>query len=219
MSDFAEIYRQLSEPFPPEAIHWRIGSKSKDGSKARLLAYLNARDVMDRLDEVVGPENWEDSYNETAKRLLCTISIKVGREGEFNAWVQKTDGAGDTNMEGEKGGISDAFKRAAVKWGIGRYLYSLDSPWVALDERGNIPRDFDGSKFLTTYKPVDYMGLVRDHFDTIVQVKTHLANDEVEDARAAYKELDVEVQKDLWRAPTRGGIWTTNERAKMKGLK
>jgi hypothetical protein len=45
-------------------------------------------------------------------------------------WVRKSDGAGETQVEGEKGAISDALKRAAVKWGIGRYLYDLDSPWV-----------------------------------------------------------------------------------------
>lgn len=66
---------------------------------------------------------------------------------------------------------------------------------------------------------IDYMNLVREHFDVIVQVKTHLANNEVEDARAAYKELDVEAQKALWRAPTKGGVFTTDERALMKGLK
>ena len=66
---------------------------------------------------------------------------------------------------------------------------------------------------------LDYNELVRTHFDVIVQVKTDLQNDEIEDARAAYKELDVETQKALWLAPTKGGIFTTDERAKMKGLK
>ena len=66
---------------------------------------------------------------------------------------------------------------------------------------------------------IDYMNIVRDHFDTIVEVKTHLANDLIEDARVAYKDLDVETQKALWRAPSKGGIFTTDERAKMKGLK
>jgi hypothetical protein len=50
--------------------------------------------------------------------------------------VVKSNGAGDTDVEGPKGALSDAFKRAAVLWGIGRYLYSLDSPWVALEARG-----------------------------------------------------------------------------------
>lgn len=208
------LFEQLAAPFPPERIHWRVGRKSKDGKKAQLLAYLNARDVMERLDAVVGPENWSDSYEETPKRVICTLRICVWKDG--SDWIAKSDGAGDSNMEGEKGGLSDAFKRAAVKFGIGRYLYDTESPWVTLDDWGNIPKDFDGRRYLRA--PVDYMKLVREHFDTIVEVKTRLANDEVEDARAAYKELEQPVQVALWAAPTKGGIFTTAERAAMKGI-
>lgn len=126
----------LSAPFAPEAIHWRAQTLTQDGSKALALAYLDARDVMDRLDEVCGPAGWEDSYVETPRgRVICTLSIK-NAEG---AWVSKSDGAGDTAVEGEKGGISDAFKRAAVKWGIGRYLYDLGNVWAPCEfrEAGN----------------------------------------------------------------------------------
>lgn len=116
----------LSAEFPKEAIHWRAQTLTKAGDKALALAYIDARDVMDRLDQVCGPSGWTDSYVESAKgRVICTISIKCGDE-----WIAKSDGAGDTNVEGEKGGISDAFKRAAVKWGIGRYLYRMDSVWA-----------------------------------------------------------------------------------------
>ncbi len=52
--------------------------------------------------------------------MICYLSIRC--DGE---WVTKSDGAGDTNIEAEKGGISDALKRAAQKFGIGRYLYYL----------------------------------------------------------------------------------------------
>jgi hypothetical protein len=90
------------------------------------LAYIDARAVMDRLDSVCGPENWTDAYTETPKgRLICTLSINIGGQ-----WVSKSDGAGDTDVEGDKGAISDALKRAAVKWGIGRYLYDMPTPWV-----------------------------------------------------------------------------------------
>lgn len=213
----SDIFEQLAAPFPPERIHWRIGSKTKDKAKGRLLAYLNARDVMERLDSVVGPENWSDSYRETPKRIICTLRICVSRDEDgWSNWAEKSDGAGDTDIEGEKGGLSDAFKRAAVKWGIGRYLYDTDSPWVTLDEWGNIPKDFDGGKYLRA--PVDYMALVREHFDTIVEVKTCIANDDVENARAAYKDLPQNIQIALWAAPTKGGIWTTAERAAMKGV-
>lgn len=117
---------KLSAPFPPEAIHWRAQTVTKDGDKALALAYLDARDVMDRLDEAAGPANWATTYEETLKgRVLCRLSLRI--DGE---WVMKTDGAGDTDVEGEKGAISDALKRAAVSWGIGRYLYDLGNVWA-----------------------------------------------------------------------------------------
>lgn len=114
----------LKKPLPK--IHWRSQSLNREGTSAMALAYMDARDVMDRLDAVCGPESWQDSYAESAKgRVICTISILIGDQ-----WVSKSDGAGDTAVEGEKGGISDAFKRAAVKWGIGRYLYDMGAPWA-----------------------------------------------------------------------------------------
>lgn len=116
----------LSLPFPKDAVHWRAQTLTSDGSKALALAYLDARDVMDRLDEVCGPENWQSEITETAKgRVICRIGIRVGDD-----WVWKSDGAGDTAVEGEKGGISDSLKRAAVQWGIGRYLYRLEAVWA-----------------------------------------------------------------------------------------
>ena len=56
------LLHELAKPFPPEAIHWRIGSKSKKGDKATALAYVDARDVMDRLDKVTGIDGWQDEY-------------------------------------------------------------------------------------------------------------------------------------------------------------
>lgn len=119
------LFQELSAEFPREAISWRAQSITQDGTKAMALAYIDARDVMDRLDEVVGFENWQDRYEFHGSRTVCYLSIRV--EGE---WITKADGAGDSDVEAEKGAISDALKRAAVKWGIGRYLYHLKSPWV-----------------------------------------------------------------------------------------
>lgn len=126
-------YEQLAAPFPADEVQWRVGMKTKDGSKGLALAYIDARAVMDRLDTVVGPANWQDSYTELGKTTICTLALRI--DGE---WVAKQDGAGASDVEPEKGTISDALKRAAVKWGIGRYLYRLDSPWVELDAHGRI---------------------------------------------------------------------------------
>src|SRR3546814_9843585 len=94
-------YTALSKPFPPSAVSWRSQSLTKDGTKALALAYIDARDVMRRLDDVCGPAGWQDSYAETGKgRLICTISILCGDQ-----WISKSDGAGDTAVEGETGAI------------------------------------------------------------------------------------------------------------------
>lgn len=127
----------LAKEFPKGAVHWRVQGKpyQRDGAHyAMALAYIDARDVMDRLDDVCGPENWQAEYSETPTgRVICRIGIKIYDGTSTANWVWKADGAGSTQVEGEKGGISDALKRAAVAWGIGRYLYRLDSPWVKCD--------------------------------------------------------------------------------------
>lgn len=127
----------LAAEFSRDAVHWRPQGKPlvKTGSNpvCMALAYIDARDVMDRLDGVCGPDRWQTEFVETAKgRVICRIGILTG-----NGWVWKGDGAGDTDVEGEKGGISDALKRAAVSWGIGRYLYRLKSPWVECEVGNN----------------------------------------------------------------------------------
>lgn len=121
-----DLFARLAAEFPRDAIHWRAQTLTSNGDKALALAYLDARDVMDRLDEVCTPAGWRDSYVETARgRVIGTIEVLI--DGQ---WVGKSDGAGDTDVEGEKGGMSDAFKRAGVKWGIGRYLYRLPAVWA-----------------------------------------------------------------------------------------
>ena len=127
----------LAAEFPRDAIHWRPQGKplSKDGRApvCMALAYIDPRDVMDRLDDVSGPDRWQTEFIETPKgRVICRIGILTD-----NGWVWKGDGAGDTDVEGEKGGISDALKRAAVSWGIGRYLYRLDSVWAECEVGSN----------------------------------------------------------------------------------
>lgn len=120
---------KLLEEFPREQITFRPGATTKDKKKAIPLAYIDARDVMDRLDEIIGVEDWKDEYEFHGDRTICKLSIRINDE-----WVTKCDGAGDTNIEGEKGGLSDAFKRAAVKWGVGRYLYKLRFKFAPLNE-------------------------------------------------------------------------------------
>ena len=122
----------LKIPFSPASVSWRVGSTTADKEKGMALAYIDARDVMERLDEVCGMAGWQDKYDwSDGKKMCCSIGIKI--EGE---WVYKSNGAGETDFEGEKGAFSDAFKRAAVLWGIGRYLYDVKAPWMPIKAVG-----------------------------------------------------------------------------------
>jgi len=125
--------QDLQAPFPPNEIEWRAGATNNDKTSALALAYLTSRAVMDRLDNVCGPDGWHDEYKTgPAGGVTCGISINTA-----NGWITKWDGADNTQVEGTKGGLSDSFKRAGVKWGIGRYLYKLPAQWVRAKKRGN----------------------------------------------------------------------------------
>lgn len=123
--------KELAEPFPPERVHYRVGATNGDKTKGLALAYIDARDVMDRLDAVCGPENWQRRYAHVGDVTVCEVGILIG-----DKWIWKADGAGKTDVEAEKGILSDAFKRAAVNWGVGRYLYDSEANWVDIEQRG-----------------------------------------------------------------------------------
>ncbi len=129
--------KALAAPFPPERISWRVGSTTQDKKRGMALAYIDARDVADRLNEVCGAL-WQCRYSHAEAKTICEIGVKIGDE-----WIWRADGAGDTDFEAEKGAISDAFKRAAVKWGVGRYLYDCEAPWVEIVSAGKSYRIAD----------------------------------------------------------------------------
>ena len=134
MSDLREL---LSAPFPEDDVEWRTLRKSKDGAKAEVVAYIDARAVMNRLDDAVGPLGWHDTYRAgPGGGVLCALSLR----SDTGEWVTKEDVAPPTDIEPIKGAVSDALRRAAVKWGIGRYLYDLPSRWVPIDQWGKFDK-------------------------------------------------------------------------------
>lgn len=130
--------KYLELPFPEDCIEWRILQSGKTGDKfwGMAAAYVSARAVMDRLDLVCGKNGWYSKYRESsvqgmAPGFICGISILIGDE-----WITKEDGSEQSDNDPFKGGISGAFKRAAVHWGIGRYLYDLEQGFVTIVEKG-----------------------------------------------------------------------------------
>jgi hypothetical protein len=151
--DVMELFTALCEPFPIEDVAWRVGptnekrKKPDEPFRGQPLCYIDARTVMDRLDSVCSCDGWQCNYTPgVGASIVCNIGILLAGD-----WVWKADGAGATDMEADKGALSDAFKRAAVRWGIGRYLYEVKAPWLELDERKNI-READHARLRTLHE-------------------------------------------------------------------
>jgi len=115
---------ELSKSFDKKDIQWRVQRLTKDGTAGLALAYINVRQVQDRLNEVMGTD-WQTKHEVFGAKTICSLGLKLDEE-----WVWRSDGAGDTQFEADKGAISDSLKRAAVSFGIGRHLYDLPSIWV-----------------------------------------------------------------------------------------
>ena len=139
--DLKELKKEI--PFK-----WRVQSANKWG--ASCVAYIDARQVQDLLDEVVGIDMWQCKYSEHKGNLFCEIGIDCDPSGENPVWVWKSDCGTESQVEKQKGEASDAFKRAAVMWGIGRFLYSQKIVKLPVKEKNGkfLPYSEQRGKFI-----------------------------------------------------------------------
>jgi len=133
-----QIQQELALPFAPEDLEWRLQQAYEDKMRGLAVPYVTNRAIQNRLDEVVGPDNWYNDFKPwhgagKKEAQLCGIAIYFESRKE---WITKWDGAEDSDIEPVKGGLSDSMKRCAVQWGIGRVLYSMDTVWVEIEKRG-----------------------------------------------------------------------------------
>lgn len=144
-----EIMQALAAPFPARDVEWRVQNTNKEHTRGMAVPYIDSRAIQNRLDAVVGIYNWKPEYRpwhqvekvdkDRQQRgpanasQLCGLSIYCAERQE---WIQKWDAAENSDIEPVKGGISDSFKRAAVLWNVGRYLYDLEPVWVDVEPRG-----------------------------------------------------------------------------------
>jgi hypothetical protein len=145
----------LRAPFRADEIEWRVARAGKNdkGPWALVLAYMTSRAVQDRLDAVVGPENWQTAFREIGSSMSAGLGLRIGSE-----WVWKWDGAGHLatsdgldSTDAGKGDYSNALKRVAVQWGVGRYLYHLPEGFAAIRpdgaNYGRLPKKDGGDSF------------------------------------------------------------------------
>lgn len=132
-----EISRQLQEPFDPAEVDFRAqGRVNEQTGRGQVVAYIDARAVQDRLDAVVGAGNWSFDW----QPLVIDKGEVMIAKGTLTLYgVSKSDAGTASNFEQSLGAVSHCFKRAAVHWGVGRYLYNLPATWVAVEKGGRIP--------------------------------------------------------------------------------
>lgn len=126
-----EIAKALAAPFDETEVKFKPQTVS--GNRALAVPYVDARVVQDRLDEVLGIHNWQDSYDILPDgAVVCRLKVRFSDE-----WITKEDVGSQSEQPDDgdrrKSAFSDALKRAAVKVGIGRYLYHAKPQWVDYD--------------------------------------------------------------------------------------
>jgi len=129
MTQHPDLFAALAAPFESHEVKVR----SQTG---RQLHYVTARTVMNRLDNVLGPENWWDEYVPSENSVLCRLTIRL----PDGSTLTKSDAGGYAGMadsgDDDKSGYSDAFKRTSVKFGVARYLYRDGVPTFVQERTG-----------------------------------------------------------------------------------
>jgi len=138
--DIKDMYK-LTEPFSSADVEWRIGrdyyNEEKKTITAKALAYIKQQPIHRRLDNLCGMDGWYFTFNEWKEGAIATLYILIKYPDGSTEWRWKSGGANPTNFEGFKGMLTVAEKRAAVQWGIGRYLYDIPETKVNVVYRYN----------------------------------------------------------------------------------
>jgi hypothetical protein len=136
MNDATTVAKQLAEPFAEADVKWKpkkLYPNKENPTRAMVIPYLDARAVIDRLDQVLGLDGWRDHYEVLQSgSVVCRLSIRLD-----DKWITKTD-VGSPSAQGDAGdrmkaAFSDALKRAAVKLEIGRFLCHVRGQWIDYD--------------------------------------------------------------------------------------
>ena len=133
--NLSDVQKRLQAPFPAHLVAWKPGAFSRDRSRAMMMAHIDARAVQDRLDAIC-PHDWAfevevipGTRQPTVKGRLTVLGVSREDIGE----------APEGDLGTLKAAASDALKRCAVHFGIGRYLYDLPKTWADWDDAKRVP--------------------------------------------------------------------------------
>jgi len=145
----AALLTALAEPLDPSIVKWKVSATRKRNRgfvQGQVLAYVDPRAYSDRLNQLVSPGGWtrrywvqvvpnferkgRDQKSSIGAKVMVVCKVMIFGLGEHcgtgEQWADNENAL--TNADAQ------AFKRACVCFGLGRYLYNLPGVWVDLDE-------------------------------------------------------------------------------------
>lgn len=143
--DTQKLLAELEVPFPPDQVHWRVVNTSNDKKRGQIVPYADPRAYTDRLNALFSPQGWTRTYRvETMNnitrvnrgetiitgKVLVTCTVTIAGLGSHSGTGEEW--ADDPN--GMTAADAQAFKRACACFGLGRYFYDFNPPWVDLDQ-------------------------------------------------------------------------------------
>ena len=231
--------KALTRPLNVSEIDFRIQNINL-GGYATILAYKDARVDMKRLDEAFTPMGWQRKHEVINGNLFCSIGCLFE-----DRWVWKEDVGTESYTEKEKGESSDSFKRAGFNWGIGRELYDYPLIQVKLKDEEFQKTNKNGKEVATAtwklklkewrwtichedgvliyIKGSDEKGSERFLWfsvdglkDSIDEIKQGIEDNDLSKSAECWFELSDGEKAALWVAPSKGGVFTTEERKLMQ---
>ena len=204
MKEIEEMLTELSAPTPYPEIKYRVGTVlNQNTGKALILSYIDARFVMDRLDSACGQFGWSDAYILIGGDLYCGITIHHGGRS-----ITKYDVGTAGDFEPEKSKASDSFKRAGVKWGIGRDLYHSEKIIAQLTQSQN------GKWYLPDGWTPDGSNLERKNLHTAVSEESDTTG-QVSEKPAYSGSYDDSL---IWFGKHKGTAWTDVDDGYLKWI-
>ena len=134
-----EDLKTLKAQFSKDRLGVKVQSTNRDRTRAMLVLYLQHTDVQDRLEEIDPAWSTEVTHEERSGDSVY-VRMKLTLKGV----TRENVGEG----QDPKAAYSDALKRCAMLFGVGRYLYDSPTVWVDYDEsrdryRQWTPQDYD----------------------------------------------------------------------------
>lgn len=206
-SEFTRAMSEFQSRCP--VIEKRKKVERKGGGK--LYSYAPLEDIVSQVKEPEHECGFSHSFNTAPSasggvEVTCIIKHVGGHSERTTVYMPHTEGM-NTNAA-QDAGISITYgKRLSFVSALGIMTGNEDTDGGGYGEKS---ADQLYKEFTAT------MTAVLENYESIMAVKNGMASGELDRAHEAWAELEREVQMALWRAPSKGGPFTTAERAMMK---